>query len=49
MKKSPASLDHCCDLVVSLTAGVAVVQTKVSPNSSVGPLQSRDFVDQREH
>jgi hypothetical protein len=35
MKKSPALLDYCCDLVVFLTAGVAVVQTKVSPNSSI--------------
>jgi hypothetical protein len=29
MKKSPALLDHCCDLVVYPTAGAVVVQTKV--------------------
>jgi hypothetical protein len=27
MKKSPALLDYCCDLVVFTAAGVAVVQT----------------------
>jgi hypothetical protein len=33
MKKSPALLSCCCDLVVFVTAGVVVVQINVSPNS----------------
>jgi hypothetical protein len=49
MKKSPALLDHCCDLVVYPTAGAVVVQTKVPPNSFACSLLWRVFVDEREH